>query len=220
MYFWQPLQTLIRREGDSMHINDEFALDLIEGRTEGAEMEGLIQHIDGCSSCNELMEAWRRMHSLLKRSHLQSAPPEFLERARTIFDVRPTPKQPAIREVVAEVVFDSFAQPAFAGARGAAASRHVQFRAQELDIHLKISMDPSVQQMVGQVFARNEVQFINSVRLQLLQDGKPIRMTWSDNFGEFQFDEVPQGALLLQVELPQLTVVAGITIGEGPERGQ
>ena len=93
-------------------------------------------------------------------------------------------------------------------------------RAEEFDIHLKISMDPSVRQMVGQVFARDEVQFLSSVRLQLLQDGEPIKTTWSDNFGEFKFDEVPQGVVLLQVDLPRLTVIGGITILERPERGQ
>src|SRR5262245_48436954 len=203
-----------------MHINDEVALDLIEGRIESAEMEGLIQHIDGCSNCNELMEDWRRMHSFLRTTHLESAPPEFLERALAMFHLQPTAKRPVIREVVAEIVFDSFTQPAFAGARGTMASRQVLLRAQEFDIHLKISMDPSQQQMIGQVFARDENQFLSSVRLQLLQDGKPLKTTWSDNFGEFQFDEVPEGVLLLQVDLPHLTVVGGITIGESPERGQ
>src|SRR5262245_9379610 len=202
-----------------MHISHAFALDLIEGQTGSAETEALIQHIDGCSSCKELMEEWRRMHSLLKRSHLESAPPELLERAETIFNVRPTPKPSAIKEVVAAVGFDSFMQPAFAGARGAMASRHILLRAEELDIHLKISMDPALRQMVGQVFARDEIQFLSSVRLQLLQDGKPLKTTWSDNFGEFQFDEIPQGVLLLQVDLPRLTIVGGITIGEA-ERGQ
>src|SRR5215468_10025787 len=99
-----------------MHISDEVALDLIEGQTEGAELKALIEHIDRCSSCGEVMEEWRRIHSLLKRSHLKSAPPEFIERARAIFDVRPTPELPGIKEVVAAVVFDSFTQPAFAGA--------------------------------------------------------------------------------------------------------
>jgi hypothetical protein len=203
-----------------MHISDEVAIDLIEGQTESAEMKAVIEHIDGCSICNELMEQWRRMHSVLKRPHLESAPPEFLDRARAIFDVPPTAKRPGIREVLATVVFDSLTQPAFAGARGATAARHVLLRAEEFDIHLKISLDPSVRQMVGQVFARDEKEFLTSVRLQLLQNGTPLKTTWTDNFGEFHFDEVPQGVLRLQIDLPRLTVVGGITIGERGENGQ
>lgn len=203
-----------------MHITDEIALDLIEGQTGTTEMKASVEHIGQCSSCSELMEEWRRMHSLLKGPHLESAPPEFLERARAIFNLGPTTKPSGIKEVVAAVVFDSFAQPAFAGARGATAAQHVVLRAEEFDIHLKISMDPSLRQMVGQVFARDETQFLSSVRLQLLQNGTPVKTTWSDNFGEFQFDELPPGVLLLQVDLPRLTVVGGITISERAEGSQ
>jgi hypothetical protein len=65
---------------------------------------------------------------------------------------------------------------------------------------------------MGQVFARNETEFLNNACLQLSQDGKPVMTTWTDNFGVFQFDEVPEGELRLQIELPQLTILGGITI--------
>jgi hypothetical protein len=122
-------------------------------------------------------------------------------------------KRAAPREIVAAIVFDSLTQP-FTDARGATDARQVVMRAEELDIHLKISADPSQHQIVGQVFARNETQFLSSVRLHLLLNGKPFKTTWSDNFGQFQFDEVPQGMFRLQLDLPHLTVVGGITISE------
>ena len=125
----------------------------------------------------------------------------------------PELKRPAPREIVAAIVFDSLTQP-FADARGATDARQVVMRAEELDIHLKISADPSQHQIIGQVFARNETQFLSSVRLHLLLNGEPFKTTWSDNFGQFQFDEVPQGMFRLQLDLPYLTVVGGITISE------
>jgi hypothetical protein len=48
----------------------------------------------------------------------------------------------------------------------------------------------------------------------LLLNGKAFKTTWSDNFGQFQFDDVPQGVFRLQLDLPHLTVVGGITIGK------
>jgi hypothetical protein len=87
-------------------------------------------------------------------------------------------------------------------------------RAEELDIHLKISNNPAQHQITGQVFARNETQFMGSVRLHLLLNGKPYKTTWSDNFGQFEFDALPQGVFRLVLDLPQLTVVGGITISE------
>jgi len=129
------------------------------------------------------------------------------------FDTGLELKRSALRTIVAATVFDSLTQP-FAGARGATAGRQVVLRAEELDIHLKISTNPSQKQIIGQVFARNETEFLSSVRLQLLLNGKPFKTTWSDNFGQFQLDEVPHGVFHLQVDLPHLTVVGGITIGE------
>jgi len=117
------------------------------------------------------------------------------------------------REIVAAILFDSLARP-FAGVRGATDARQVVMRAEELDIHLKISVNPSQNQIIGQVFARNETEFLTSVRLHLLLNGNPFQTTWSDNFGQFQFDDVPPGVVRLHVELPHLTVVGGITIGE------
>ena len=121
-------------------------------------------------------------------------------------------KRSALRKITATTVFDSLTQP-FAGARGATAGRQIVMRAEELDIHLKISSNPSQRQIIGQVFARNETEFL-SVRLHLLRNGRLFKTTSIDNFGQFQFDEVPQGAFHLQLDLPHLTVVGGITIGK------
>jgi len=129
------------------------------------------------------------------------------------FDTRREVKRSALRTIVAATVFDSLTQP-FESARGATAGRQVVLRAEELDIHLKISSIPSQQQIIGQVFARNETEFLSSVCLHLVRNGKPFKTTWSDNFGQFQFDEVPRGVFHLQLDLPHVTVVSGITIGE------
>ena len=133
------------------------------------------------------------------------------EHAQTVSDAYRDLNRPTPRKVVATILFDSLTQP-FADARGATDARQVVMHAEQFDIHLKISADPSQHQIVGQVFARNETHFLSSVRLHLLLNGKPFKTTWSDNFGQFQFDEVPEGVLLLHLDLPRLTVVGGITI--------
>ena len=87
-------------------------------------------------------------------------------------------------------------------------------RAEEFDIHLKISTNPSQHQIIGQVFARNETQFVSSVQLHLSLNGKRFKTTKSDNFGQFQFDDVPRGVCRLEIDLPHLTVVGGILISQ------
>jgi hypothetical protein len=139
--------------------------------------------------------------------------PNCEEHVQAIFDVPLETQHSTSREVVAAILFDSLTEP-FANARGATDARQVAMRAEELDIHLKISTNPSQHQIIGQIFARNEAQFLNNVRVQLSLNGKPFKTTWCDNFGQFQFDAVPQGVFRLHLDLPQLTVVGGITISE------
>jgi hypothetical protein len=122
-------------------------------------------------------------------------------------------KESMPRELDAVVVFDSDRQ-GFPGSRGPTDSRHVVARAEELDIHLKISANQSKREITGQVFARNEKQFINSVRVRLLQNGRPFKTAWTDNFGQFEFNEIPDGTFRIQIDLPHLTIVSGISIGE------
>jgi hypothetical protein len=135
------------------------------------------------------------------------------EHADAIVHARRERMSAPLRESVAMIVFDSLAQPVV-DARGATDSRQVFMRAEEFDFHLKISINPSQHQIVGQVFARNETEFLGNIRLHLLLNGKPFKTTNSDNFGQFQFDDVPQGVFRLQLDLPHLTVVGGITINE------
>jgi hypothetical protein len=133
--------------------------------------------------------------------------------AWTVLDPPRELKRPTTREIVAAILFDSLTEP-FADARGATDARQVVMRAEELDIHLKISTNPSQHQIIGQVFVRNQTEFLGRVRLHLLLNEKPFKTTWTDNFGQFQFDDVPQGVFRLQLDLRQLTVVGGITISE------
>ena len=134
-------------------------------------------------------------------------------RAQAVFDVRRELSRPGPREIAAAILFDSFTQP-LAGTRGATDARQVVMCAEEFDIHLKITAIPLQHQIVGQVFARNQTQFINNVCVQLLLNGNPFKTAWSDNFGQFQFDEVPQGVFRLQLDLPGMTVVGGISISQ------
>jgi hypothetical protein len=135
------------------------------------------------------------------------------EDALSILDARGELKWATPRQITAATLFDSLTQ-SFENARGATDARQVLMRAEEFDIHLRISTNPSKHQIIGQVFVRNEKQFLSNVRLHLSLNGKPFKTTTCDNFGQFQFDEVPQGVFRLQLDLPQLAVVGGITINE------
>ena len=120
-----------------------------------------------------------------------------------------------IRQVLASLVFDSFAQPTLAGARGGATiSRQMVLRAEGYDIHLKIWGVAPRRRMAGQVLARNEGSFVHGARLHLIRDGERFSSIAIDKFGEFEFEVVPEGFLSLQVDLPHLTVVGTLSANE------
>src|SRR5262249_53618459 len=150
-------------------------------------------HIDACSACGCQLDEWRKVHSLLGRTHLTSAPSNLMRLADSLFEPSPSTVRSGIRQIVASLVFDSFTQAAFAGARGAAEDRQVVLRAEQFDIHVKISGDPGQRYMIGQIFAREDNRFVNNAQLQLLKNGERVGLTMVDEFGGFQFEEVPQG---------------------------
>src|SRR5262249_41613523 len=100
-----------------MHLSPETALDLIEGRMDKNEESFWQKHLEDCDPCRQQLGQWRQFQTDLKRSHLKSAPGLELAKAIQIFP-------PGRREggkkssVLAALVFDSFLDPAFAGARG------------------------------------------------------------------------------------------------------
>jgi hypothetical protein len=190
-----------------MHLSSEVALDLLDGWIEPSRLAVLNSHIAECLDCRRKLEQWRHIHSLLNRSHLAHAPEEILRSAATIFDAPIAEARSAIPQIVASIVFDSFAQPALAGARGEEESRQVVFHASDYDVHVKIFGDPAGRHVIGQIFARNETSFLDNARLYLLQNGERVGMTVLGEFGGFEFEEVPQGSLSLQIDLPGITVV-------------
>ena len=193
-----------------MHLSSEVVFDLLEGRAQLLQAAALTAHIHMCSDCNQQLNEWRKVHALLGRTHLAHAPDNVLRNAEAIFTPPRASAAAAIRQIVASLVFDSFTQPAFAGARGATDDRQVVLRAEEFDVHIKIFGDNGQRQLIGQIFARDENTFPTSTRLQLLQNGERVGMTQVDQFGGFQFEEVPQGSLSLQIDMPNLTVVGAL----------
>jgi hypothetical protein len=189
-----------------MHLNSEEALDLIEQRVSEGQASFWAAHFEICPGCSKQFNEWKEMHSLMKRSHLEDAPQAALERAEAIY--RPTVSEKrSLRELIASVVFDSFSQPALAGARGGSGSRQFLLSADQFDIHVRISGTFPERRLAGQILCRSVRPLEGPVKLHLLQGNQRLETAVTDEFGEFHFAEVPAGPLSLQIDLPDLTVL-------------
>jgi anti-sigma factor RsiW len=193
-----------------MHLDAESALDFIEGRLEKDREAFWRQHIEACNDCATDIRHWQELAVNLKRSHLVSASERDLDNAVHIFP-SPATEPWRLRSIFATTVFDSFLQPALAGARGGSSTaRQMVMRAEEFDIHVKIWGDEDRRQMLGQVLPRNGKDFVRSARFHLLRNGERIESTATDATGEFHFTDVPEGDLSLQIDLPNLTVIGAL----------
>ena len=114
--------------------------------------------------------------------------------------------RPGIGRVLASLVFDSFTQPALAGARGGDSSRQLVFRASEFDVHVRISGRQENRQITGQIMTRTLGGPVNLAKVHLLSNGERVRSAAPDSLGEFEFENTPDGQLSLQIDLPNLTV--------------
>lgn len=187
-----------------MHLSAEGALDLIDNKASQDQVQFWKTHILTCSSCDTQLKAWQEIRDLLKRENLESAPEFVIKAANSIFE--PPAARRSLREVVASVLFDSFSQPALAGARGASAARQLLLSAEEFDVHLRVSAAGNERRIAGQILSRNKDTDVRGTRLHLLRDGKRIDTAEADRFGEFEFFEVTDGPLELEIESEHLKI--------------
>jgi transcription antitermination factor NusG len=141
-----------------------------------------------------------------KQSNLWSALEQEVKRAIGMSPDQSGGLDQTIRFIPATVVFDSFCQAPLAGARGIPGpNRNLVLQTEDFDIHLQICREQEGRQILGQILPRGPKHFAKA-RLYLLWNGEKLQATTADTLGEFNFSEVPAGALNLQVELPYLTI--------------
>jgi len=198
-----------------MHLSPEIALDWIDGRLAKGQENFWRDHLELCKECTQDVEGWRELKTNLRRPYLRSASSETIRQVTQIFRPAPPKTESRFRQVMASLIFDSFLDPALAGARGTSVSaRQLVMRAEEFDIHIKIWGDPDHRQMLGQLLPRSGARFVEAARFHLLQNGERLETASVDETGEFHFLDVPEGDLSLQIDLPNLTVIGALNVRE------
>jgi hypothetical protein len=123
----------------------------------------------------------------------------------------------SLREIIASVIFDSFAQSVTAAVRAEAATyeqqqamRQVVFQAEDYDIYVRVSTFEDHRDLLGQILPRDSQAFVNDASLYLRHDDERIASTAVNELGEFQFCDVPDGMLSLQIDLPNMTIISAL----------
>src|SRR5215470_5183363 len=97
-----------------MHLNSELALNLADGTMSRSEKPYWDNHLESCGECAAKLKIWTELIESVARAHLMGAPDDLVASAKEIFRAKKKIREvrASLREIVASVIFDSFAQSA------------------------------------------------------------------------------------------------------------
>jgi hypothetical protein len=167
----------------------------------------MTRHLSECNSCRATHDIFATV-AIRMRSDLQYEIPEYVIRnARAIFPANAPAKRTLLQKLTGSLVFDSFQQPALAGARsGTPGMRHTLYEAGDysLDIRLQEELGSTQVIMVGQLALRSHTsELLDRVPVLLMSGRKVMAEAISNKFGEFQLSYVPNPRLKLRVPILQ-----------------
>jgi hypothetical protein len=143
-----------------MHFSEQSWVDLVRGVSRGEFGEDVKAHLAmGCATCKTAQDSWGRV-SRFAATEESYTPPENLVRLVKLGFAGKVAQQPR-KWTIANLMFDSFAQPLRAGVRsGALRVWQVIYEAEGLtvDLHFGRRSQSKEVHIVGQVFDRKAAQ--------------------------------------------------------------
>lgn len=200
---------------DDCRMDLRLLVDFQEGRLDPTAAEQLRTHLDaGCVACRDNLAWLERTFASLRATDLLPVPEAALKRARAIF--RKRRRAPLLPTLIARLIADSRrAQPALAGARGAARGVHQQlYSAGDYEIHLwQERTGDDAWYVIGQALLQEGEVVRPSVAVLVQADGSLIASTWEDL--EFHFSHVPAGTHQLHLLIDGLDIaIPDVEVGE------
>jgi hypothetical protein len=111
--------------------------------------------------------------------------------------------------VPARTLFDSSVSPPPADFRGPLDERHLLFVARNFDIHMRITGSAGNKKLIGEVTPHvpSEVPTV----VILFSHGEMKETVTADSSGEFSFQEVPMGDLVVEILVPACRIVTSFS---------
>ena len=187
------------------HFSEQAWADFLRGVGESQNQANIESHIArGCSECRAAFDVGKRVLATLANEKHYTPPDSVVRMVKLEFAATHSPVQRP--SVLANLLFDTFAQPLPAGIRsGAAVARQLVYEAEGLTVDLRL--DPQARPgrilVVGQVLDRRHPELLpGSVSIALwTQKGQPFLEVSPNESGEFQleFDAQDDPRLLIDV---------------------
>ena len=177
------------------HFSTEQWIDFVNEVASSDARQDMERHLkQGCKTCSQNLSLWRHARAVAsaERSYLPSL--EAVQRSQSAFALSSLVLKRKRRFRLAEMLFDSFLQPALEGARSSDRSvRQVLYRADPYQIDLQIETGAGGNTIVvnGQVADTRQSGLAGrSVSLAISNLHGPVEQTTTNEFGEFR-KEIP-----------------------------
>jgi len=191
------------------HFSERPWADFVRGIS-GPEISGDMRaHLaEGCTKCKTALDAWSRVRRLASEEAAYAPPENLVRLVKLGFASKPAhqPRTSTLENwTLANLVFDSFAQPLPAGVRSAALSAwQVVYEAEGLTVDLRFGhrAQSKTVHLVGQVFDKRAVRVWQSdATIELsTEHGQLVATTAVNAMGEFHIEFKPQDQLWLSVK--------------------
>lgn len=180
------------------HLDTGMALDFLEQRLDEGERRRVEDHLGRpCSACRERVRSLGELLATMREDRVGSVPRHLSQRAREVFvpAERPSPVRGLV-DAVAELLFDSAAQPLTAAARrSVGAARRVRFKLGTHTLDLELEREGvSTMSVRGRIDAPDA--HLWSVAVEV---GSERRVIHPDATGSFILDGLPLAPIVMQL---------------------
>jgi len=210
----------IRNLGDEMmHMATEKWIDFVNNVSSGDEKAAMEKHLQlGCKRCQETVSFWQRVRQTATSEAAYQPPADIVRMAKVAFQGSEFAMEEPTSSGI-QVLFDSFLQPMFQGARSAAASsRQILYRAEPFQVDLQIEEKAGGALIVsGQLLhlAQPE-EMVRDTRVELSNMRGQSLKTATNEFGEFSAEINNSGKLQMTIANPDgepITIFLKKTVG-------
>jgi hypothetical protein len=180
-------------------------IDFARGTLGKKRVEEMQAHLDGgCTACKEESRLWKWMGEFGSEEALNEPPINAVRIAKSALGGSIEEPRNVMHEI-AELIFDTYAQPQVVGIRStAAAPRQLLYRAGPLMIDMRLQMVGDAERfaLMGQVLTGGEKKHaLRQVPVHLLSGTDELAATSTNQFGEFYLEHKASRDLQVSLEV-------------------
>jgi hypothetical protein len=179
-------------------------IDFVNHMTPQKKQETMRKHLgSGCRECAEKFELWKKVRSTAASESSYQPPADTVRVVKAAYASARMASQEKEAKSLVEVLFDSFLQPAVAGARSmTTGTRQMLYRADSYQVDLQIEPQPgsNLLMITGQMMDVSTPEMVSrGVQVKLSNFRGNLIHTVTNEFGEFRCEIENSGDLELSV---------------------